>query len=48
MQPPRRWAMNWYRIRTIVLAILVILGLFGLIYVASHAQKGKTPTKRAR
>jgi hypothetical protein len=52
LQAPKLWQSQWRRIRVAVLAITFILGVFGLIYILSHVQKGKprlTPGKwRAR
>jgi serine/threonine-protein kinase len=39
--PPKLWHSQWRRVRVAVLAVLFILGVFGLIYVISHADKGK-------
>jgi serine/threonine protein kinase len=46
--PPKIWATHWRRIRTGVIAFLLILAAFGLLYLISHAQKGKPAHQRNR
>jgi serine/threonine-protein kinase len=41
LKTPKLWHSHWRRIRVAVLAVLFILGAFGLIYLISHAEKTK-------
>jgi serine/threonine-protein kinase len=41
LRPPKPWHSHWRRVRVGVFAVLFILGVFGLIYLVSHAEKTK-------
>jgi len=43
LQAPKPWKTQWRRVRTAVIAVLLVLALFGLMYIISHGQKGKPP-----
>ncbi|HLY73869.1 MAG TPA: protein kinase, partial [Planctomycetota bacterium] len=45
LQPPKPWETRWRRLRTVVISMLLILGLFGLLYVISHGEKGQPRPK---
>jgi serine/threonine protein phosphatase PrpC len=46
LKTPKLWKTHWRRVRTAVIAIAILLGIFGFIYLSSHIKKG-TPRPRS-